>query len=82
MIKETETTKSKCLLEKSGSHIRVFEIKIVVAVAVNARGRSALKNLSALQYISQVELKKAVESAGRATWIDCTSERLKIVSND
>lgn len=80
MIKETETTKSKCLLEKSGSHIRVFEIKIVVAV--NARGSSALKNLSALQYISQVELKKVVESEERATWIGCTSERLKIVSND
>ena len=80
MIKETETTKSKCLLEKSGSHIRVFEIKIVVAV--NARGSSAIKNLSALPYISLFDLKKAVESAGRATWIDCTSERLKSVSND
>ena len=80
MIEETKNTKSKCLLEQSGSHVRMFEIKLLVAI--DARGSSAIKNLSALQYISQVDLKKVVQSEERATWISCTSEPVKLVKKD
>ena len=73
-----DSVKSKCLL--SNSHIRVFQIQIVVSV--NTRGSSALKNLSALQYISQLELQKVVEAEERATWIGCTSEPVKLVKAD